>query len=29
MQYGDKGLPRISSTGRGQMLISLEPHSIF
>ena len=26
MQNGGKALPRISSTGRGQMLITLEPH---
>ena len=29
MQNGDKALPRISPTGRGQMLITLEPHGIF
>ena len=26
MLYDDKGMPRISLTGRGQMLITLEPH---
>ena len=29
MQNGDEALPSISSTGRGQMLITLEPHGIF
>ena len=29
MQNGDKALPRISFAGRGQRLITLEPHGIF
>ena len=29
MQNSDKGLPRISLAGRGQMLITLESHGIF
>ena len=29
MQNGDNVLPRISPTGRGQILITLEPHGIF
>ena len=29
MQNGDKAFPRISLAGRGQMLITLEPHGIF
>ena len=29
MQNGDKALLRISQAGRGQMLITLEPHGIF
>ena len=29
MKNGDKALARISLGGRGQMLITLEPHGIF
>ena len=29
MQNGDKTLSRIWPAGRGQMLITLEPHGIF
>ena len=29
VQNGDEALPSISPAGRGQMLITLEPHGIF
>ena len=29
MQNGDKGLPRISLAGRGQMFMTLQSHRIF